>query len=105
MPTPATDFTIFDNQELVTYTPVSDPAVENVPALRRPLTKSAQRNVETFVELHATDVVFHLDAAALATATLAAGDALTDAASKNYQVLFVERQSWNNIAVVVCRPV
>jgi hypothetical protein len=76
-----------------------------VPALRRPLTKSAQRNVERFIELHATDVVFHLDAVPLATTTLAMGDALADAAGQHYQVLFVERQSWNNIAVVVCRPV
>jgi hypothetical protein len=105
MPTPATDFTVFDNQELVTYTPVSDPAVGNVPALRRPLTKSAQRNVERFIELHATDVVFHLDAVPLVATALAMGDALIDAASQHYQVLFIERQSWNKIAVVVCRPV
>jgi hypothetical protein len=104
MPTPATEFAIFDGQELVAYTPAGGSAVEDVPALRRPLTKSAQRNVESFVELHATDVIFHLDTAALATITLAAGDTLTDAASQGYQVLFVERQSWNSIAVVVGRP-
>ena len=104
MPTPATDFTIFDGQELVEYTPNGGSAIENVPALRRPLTKSAQRNVESFVELHATDVVFHLDAAALTGATLAAADALVDAAGQHYQVMFIERQSWNNIAVAVCRP-
>ena len=61
MPTPTTDFSIFDGQELVSYTPVSDPAVENVPALRRPLTQSGQRNVERYVELEFSDVVFHLD--------------------------------------------
>jgi hypothetical protein len=105
MPTPTTDFTIFDGQELLGYTPAGGSAIENVPALRRPLTRSAQRNVETFVELHATDVVFHLDVAALAGATLAAGDALVDAEGQHYQVMFIEHQSWNNIAVAVCRPV
>src|ERR1700760_3347011 len=104
MPTPATDFTVFDSQELVEYTPSGGTVIENVPALRRPLTKSAQRNVESFVELHATDVVFHLDAATLGAATLAATDTVVDAAGKHYQVLFVERQSWNSVAVAVCRP-
>ena len=105
MPTPSTDFTVFDAQELVEYTPAGGSAIENVPALRRPLTKSAQRNVESFVELHATDVVFHLDGVPLATVTLAMGDVVTDSASQHYQVLFIERQSWKNIAVAVCRPV
>jgi hypothetical protein len=104
MPTPTTDFTIFDDQELVVYTPIGDAPVANVPALRRPLTKSSQRNVERYVELHATDVVFHLDGTSLAGTSLAADDALTDSGSQQYQVLFVERQSWNNIVVVVCRP-
>ena len=54
MPTPAADFTIFDGQELVVYTPSGGAPIESVPALRRPLTKSSQRNVESFVELHAT---------------------------------------------------
>ena len=66
MPTPTPDFSIFDWQELVTYAPVSDDLVENVPALRRPLTQSGMRNVERYVELLATDVVFHLDGANLA---------------------------------------
>jgi hypothetical protein len=104
MPTPSADFSIFDNQELVTYTPASDPAVENVPALRRPLTQSAQRNVERYVELQATDVVLHLDATSLATTALAAGDVITDAGSRQYQILFVERQTLNDTAVVVGRP-
>ncbi|HEX4415159.1 MAG TPA: hypothetical protein VH107_16115 [Lacipirellulaceae bacterium] len=104
MPIPITDFAIFDGQELVTYTPSGGSAIANVQALRRPLTKSAQRNVESFVELHATDVVFHLDAAALAAVALAAADALVDAAGQHYQVMFVERQSWNSVAVAVCRP-
>jgi hypothetical protein len=101
---PATDFTIFDGQELVEYTPAGGSAIENVPVLRRPLTRSAQRNVETFVELHATDVVFHLDAAALGASALAIADEVVDGAAQHYQVLFVERQSWNNIVVAVCRP-
>ncbi len=104
MPTPAADFTIFDGQELVVYTPSGGTPIENVPALRRPLTKSSQRNVESFVELHATDVVFHLDGTSLAGALLAAGDTLIDSTSQHYQVVFIERQSWNEIAVAVCRP-
>jgi hypothetical protein len=104
MPTPSTDFTVFDDQELVEYTPAGGSAIANVPALRRPLTKSAQRNVESFVELHATDVVFHLDTALLGAVTLAAMDTLVDAAGQHYQVLFIERQSWNSVAVAVCRP-
>ncbi len=104
MPTPGTDFTIFDDQELVVYTPISDAPIANVPALRRPLTKSSQRNVERYVELQATDVVIHLNAVFLTGRVLASGDTLTDSASQQYQILFVERQSWNNIVVVVCRP-
>jgi hypothetical protein len=104
MPTPATDFTIFDDQELVVYTPTSDTPIANVPALRRPLTKSSQRNVERYVELQATDIVFHLNAVSLTGKVLASGDTLADSASQQYQILFVERQSWNNIVVVVCRP-
>ena len=71
MPTPTTDFSIFDGQELVTYTPVSDDAGrESCRPLRRPLTQSAQRNVERYVELQATDVVFHLDGTRLVSKTL-----------------------------------
>ncbi|MCI0335637.1 MAG: hypothetical protein L0228_20705 [Planctomycetes bacterium] len=104
MPTPTTDFSIFDGRELVTYEPVTDPAVSNVPAVRRPLTQSRQRNVERYIELFATDVVFHLDAGPLANTTLMAGDSLTDGASVTYQVLFVERQTLNNTVAAVCRP-
>jgi hypothetical protein len=104
MPTPTTDFSIFDVQELVTYDPASGPPVANVPAVRRPLTQSRGRNIEGFVMLEATDVVFHLDTASLAAVTLAAGDTITDAASDTYQVLFIERQTLNNTALAVCRP-
>ena len=104
MPTLTTDFSIFDGQELVTYDPISDPAVSDVPAVRRPLTQSRMRNVETYVALQATDVVFHLDATLLASATLAAGDTITDALSVTYQVLFIERQTLDNTAAAVCRP-
>ena len=104
MPTPTTDFSIFDGQELISYEPVSDPPVSNVAAIRRPLTQSRQRNVERYVELAATDVVFHLDGIPLATTTLMAGDTLTDANSMTYLVLFVERQTLNNTVAVVCRP-
>jgi len=104
VPTPTTDFSIFDGQELVEYSPISDPPVSNVRAIRRPLTQSRQRNVERYVQLQATDVVFHLDAAPLAMTELVAGDTLTDAATQTYQVLFVERQTLNNTVAVVCRP-
>ena len=104
MPAPTTDFSIFDGQELVTYDPLSGSAIANVPAVRRPLTQSRLRNVETFVALEATDFVFHLDAAPLANATLAAGDSITDAGSTIHQVLFVERQTLENTVAAVCRP-
>jgi hypothetical protein len=104
MPTPTTDFSIFDGQELVSYEPVSDSPVSNIPAIRRPLTQSRQRNVERFVELFATDVVFHLDATPLASTDLAAGDSLTDADSLTYVVIFIERQTLDNTVAVVCRP-
>ena len=104
MPTPTTDFSIFDGQELVTYDPATGSAIVNVPAVRRPLTQSRMRNIETFVTLQATDLVFHLDAAPLSSATLAAGDTITDAASNVHQVLFVERQTLQNTVAAVCRP-
>jgi hypothetical protein len=103
MPTPTTDFSIFDWQELVTYAPVTDDVVENVPALRRPLTQSGMRNVERYVELFQTDVVFHLDGTNLASKILAGGDTITDAHGVMYQALFVERQTLNNTIAVVCR--
>lgn len=104
MPTPTTDFSIFDGQELVTYDPAAGPAIANVPAVRRPLTQSRGRNVDGFVMLQPTDVVFHLDAALLISATLAAGDTITDSNSDTYDVLFIERQTLNNTALAVCRP-
>jgi hypothetical protein len=104
MPTPTTDFSIFDGQELVSYEPAVDPAVDDVPAVRRPLTQSRMRNVESFVALAATDFVFHLDGAPLANTALAAGDTITDADSVTYQVLFIERQSLGGSVAAVCRP-
>jgi hypothetical protein len=103
MLTPTTDFSIFDWQELVSYAPVSDELVENVRALRRPLTQSGMRNVERFVELYPSDTVFHLDGTNLAPKVLMAGDTITDVGSLTYQVLFYERQTLNNTVVVVCR--
>ena len=105
MPTPTTDFSIFDDQELMTYDPITGSVIEDLPALRRPLTQSRQRNVERYVELLATDVVFHLEAAPLESATMAVGDTLMDANSISYQVIFFERQTLNNIVAVVGRPV
>jgi hypothetical protein len=104
MPIPTADFSIFDGQELVTYDPASGPPIMNVQAVRRPLTQSRGRNIESFVVLEATDAVFHLDAAPLDAVTLAAGDTITDALSNTYQVLFVERQTLNNTILAVCRP-
>lgn len=104
MTMPTTDISIFDGQELVSYEPISDPPVSNVRAVRRPLTQSRQRNVERYITLEATDVVFHLDAAPLASTTLVAGDTISDAAMRTYQVLFVERQTLENTVAVVCRP-
>jgi hypothetical protein len=103
MPTPTTDFSIFDWRELVSYAPASDSLVENVPALRRPLTQSGLRNVERYVQLLQTDVVFHLDGTNLAAKTLAVGDTITDSHGVTYQVLFCEPQTLNNTIAVVCR--
>jgi hypothetical protein len=103
MPTPTTDFAIFDGIELVTYEPISGPAVANVRGIRRPLTQSRQRNVERYVELLVTDFVFHLDGAPLESTSLTAGDVITDAESVMYSVQFVERQTLDNSVVAVCR--
>lgn len=102
MSIPTTDFSIFDGQELVSYVPVTDPAVDDIRAIRRPLTQSRQRNVERYVELEATDVVFHLDGISLANTTLAAGDSLA-AVDKTFTVVFVERQVLNNSVIVIGR--
>ena len=104
MPDPTPDFSIFDGQELVTYDPAASAAIADVRAVRRPLTYARARNVERYIILEATDVVFHLDATQLAGAALAAGDTLTDSGSQAHQVLFVERQALGNTAVAVCRP-
>jgi hypothetical protein len=104
MPAPSTDFSIFDGQELVTYEPITDPVVEDVPAVRRPLTQSRMRNVESYVLLQATDFVFHLDGVALANTELVAGDSITDGDGQTHQVLFVERQSLGGTVAAVCRP-
>ncbi|HVT28653.1 MAG TPA: hypothetical protein VHE81_11620 [Lacipirellulaceae bacterium] len=103
MPTPTTDFSVFDWQELVTYAPVADTAVNDVLALRRPLTQSGMRNVERFIQLRFNDVVFHLDGTNLVAKVLGAGDVVTDANSVTYQVLVYERQMLNNTVAVVCR--
>jgi hypothetical protein len=99
-----TDFSIFDGQELVTYEPAGGSAVNDVRAVRRPLTQSRQRNVERYIALFATDVVFHLDGASLAAVALAAGDVIVDGDSATYQVVFVERQTLESAIAVVCRP-
>jgi hypothetical protein len=104
MPTPTTDFSIFDGLELVSYDPVTGSTVNNVAAVRRPLTQSRMRNVETFVALQATDFVCYLDGEPLASTTLAAGDTITDGDSQTHEVLFVERQTLEGTVAAVCRP-
>jgi hypothetical protein len=104
MPTPTTDFAIFDGIELVTYEPITGSPVGNVRGIRRPLTQSRQRNVERYIELEPTDFVFHLDGGPLISTQLVAGDSITDAESVMYSVLFVERQTLDNSVVTVCRP-
>jgi hypothetical protein len=104
MPAPTTDFSIFDGQELVTYEPVSGSPISDVPAVRRPLTQSRQRNVERYIELFANDVVFHLEGTILGSVNLASGDAVTDSNAVTHAVLFVERQTLDKTVVVVCRP-
>jgi hypothetical protein len=104
MPTPTTDFSIFDGQELVIYEPAGGMIVSDIPAVRRPLTQSRQRNVERYIELQPTDAVFHLDAEPLDNSAMAAGDTLTDGSGLVHDVLFVERQTLKNTIAVVCRP-
>ena len=103
MPLPTVDFAIFDGQELVTYAALSGPTLDDVAAVRRPLTQSRQRNVERYITLEATDVVLHLDGAPLAAVDVAVGDTITDQSAVSYNVLFVERQTLKNIVVVVVR--
>jgi hypothetical protein len=73
--------------------------------LRRPLTQSRQRNVERYVELMVTDVVFHFDAATLGATILALGDTFFDVHSKTYAVVFFERQSMEKTIAMIGRPV
>ncbi len=109
MPTPTTDFRVFDGSEYISYTlQGGNPPIHNVLAVRRPLTRSTGRRVEDFVALQATDVVFHLDTAKLAGATLKANDTISalDRATNtdvSYNVLFIERQALGNTALAVCR--
>ncbi len=105
MASPTFEFPVFDGQELVTYAPAAGAAVSNVPAVRRPLTQSRQRNVERYVDLQVSDVIFHLGGTALAASTLAVGDVITDANSHGYNVVFVERQTLGSIVVAIGRAV
>jgi hypothetical protein len=107
MPTPTTDFTIFDAQELINWDSFlsgEDP-ISNVRALRRPLTQSRQRNVERYIELAATDVVFHVDATQLEGRHPAAGDTISDSSSIQYNVLFCEKQTIGNTYVIIARKI
>jgi len=109
MPTPTTDFRIFDTREYVSYTQQGgNPPIHNVLAVQRPLTQSMGRRVQDFVTLQATDVVFHLDTSKLNGATLKANDTITalDRDTNkdiSYNVLFIERQTLGNSAIAVCR--
>lgn len=105
MSSPTFEFSVFDNQEFVTYAPAAGAAMSNVPAVRRPLTQSRQRNVERYVDLQVSDVIFHLEGAALAASTLAIGDVITDANGHGYGVVFVERQTLGSVVVAIGRVV
>jgi hypothetical protein len=102
---PALDFSIFDGQELVTYTPLVGSSVDDVAVLRRPLTQSRQRNVERYIELQVDDVVFHFDASVLAAVTLSLGDSFIDRNNVAYTVVFFERQALDRTIAVVGRPI
>ena len=107
MPTPTTDFTIFDAVELIAWDSFSlgDDPIQDVRALRRPLTQSAQRNVERYIELQASDVVFHVDATQLADRRPSAGDRISDASATSYDVLFREKQTIGNTYTIIVRKV
>src|SRR5438105_1626269 len=107
MPTPTTEFTIFDAEELINWESFlngEDP-VSNVRALRRPLTQSRQRNIERYVTLQATDAVFHVDAGQLSDRHPGAGDILSDANAVRYNVLFCEKQTIGNTYAIVARKI
>src|SRR5262245_17045459 len=103
MPEPTTDFGIFDHRQLVEWV-WSGGTVENIRAVRRPLTQTVGRRIEQFISLNATDVVFHLDAAPLAGVAIAVNDELV-AGGVTYAVIFFEFQSFDTTVLVVCRPV
>src|SRR4051794_32511878 len=107
MPTPTTDFTIFDAGEFIKWDSFlnGDDLISNVRALRRPLTQSAQRNVERYVDLQAADVVFHVDATQLTDHHPAAGDLISDANATQYNVLFCEKQTIGNTYTLIVRKV
>jgi hypothetical protein len=107
MPDPTSDFTVFDAQELINWESFlsgEDP-ISNIRALRRPLTQSRQRNVERYIELAATDVVFHVDATQLDGRHPAAGDRISDASAIEYNVLFCEKQTIGNTYALVARKI
>lgn len=100
---PTTDFGVFDQQQLVDWVAGSG-TISGIRAVQRPLTQSIGRRIEQFVSLEATDVVFHLEAAALVGVTIVAGDVL-ETSTASYTVVFCERQSFETTVLAVCRPV
>jgi hypothetical protein len=68
--------------------------VSNVPALRRPLTQSRQRNVERYLELQPSDVVFHIEASALGAGRPTAGDIISDSSfiGNTYAIIVRQRE-------------
>src|SRR5690349_1570152 len=107
MPTPTTDFTIFDAVELINWESFlsGDEPVHDVRALRRPLTQSAQRNVERYIELQASDVVFHVDATPLVDRHPSGGDTVSDGSATSYNVLFCEKQTIGNTYTIIVRKI
>ena len=104
MPTPTTDFSIFDGQELVTYEPVTDSTVEQraCAAAAAHAIAAAERRAD-IVMLQATDVVFHLDGTPLAAVIRGGGDTITDVDNSVIYDRAVRRSGKRSIKRLPCR--
>ena len=100
---PEGDFVIFDNFELMSYQQGNGDPLENVKAVRRPLTQSQQRNVERYIQLEPGDVIWHVDITGFHESGVypAAGDFIITSDQQEYNVIFAEEHAFNtNVAVV-----
>ena len=104
---PVGDFAVFDNFELITYQQGNAAPLENVRAVRRPLTQSQQRNVERYIQLEPGDVVWHVDIAGFHDNGTypAPGDLVTTADQQEFNVIFAEEHAFNTIVAVIGRLV